>query len=117
MALTFGEKGYEHIRAGHLLAARILHVQNRALNNALETRCRFRVFTILDDKRQEFMIDVFDEGAPQSLEVHIAGLHYLRGIRIVEQSQKQMLKRRVLVVTVARQLDGAVEHLFEAARQ
>src|SRR5438105_2259558 len=63
------------------------------------------------------MIDILDERTPQRLQIDIAGLHHLRGVGIVEQRQKQVLKRRVFVMAVAREFYRPVEHLLEAARQ
>jgi len=50
------------------------------------------------------VIDIFQKRAPQRVEFDVAGLHDLRRVGIVEQSQQKMFECRVLVVAIARDL-------------
>ena len=117
MALALGEQRDQHIGAGHFIAAGILDMQHRALHDALEAGGRLGVLAVLDDQRQQFLVDIFLQGLAQRIDVDIAGLHHLRRIGIVHQREKKMLERRVFVMPVARELDRAVQRLFEAARE
>ena len=117
MALTLGEQGDKHVRARHLVAAGILHMQHGALYDALEPRRRLGVLAVLDDKGQQLLIDIFLQRLPQRIDLDIAGLHHLGRIGIVHERKKQMLERRVFVMPVARELDRAMQGLFQTTRE
>ena len=65
MALALGEDGDEHVGAGHLLAAGGLHVDDGALDDALEAGRRLRILAAVGDEVGELGVDVFDEVAAQ----------------------------------------------------
>ena len=117
MAFAFGEQGDQHIGAGDFVAAGILDMQHGALDHALEAGGGLGVLAILDDQCQQFLVDIMLQRQAQRLGIDIAGLHHLGGVGIVHQRQQQMLERRIFVMAVARELDGAVQRLFQAARQ
>ena len=58
VALALGEDRDQHVGAGHLLAARRLDVDRRALHDALEAGGRLRLLAGLDDEVLEFGVDV-----------------------------------------------------------
>ncbi len=59
----------------------------------------------------------FTQRAAQRVGVDVARLHHLGGVGIVEQGQEEMLESRVFVMAVARELDRAMQSLFQAARK
>ena len=56
MAVPLGKKGDEHIGSGHFLLVGGLHMQNRALDDPLETQCRlgFAIMVFGDNRRVLF---------------------------------------------------------------
>ena len=117
MALALGEQRDQHVGAGDFLAAGILHMQHGALHDALEAGGRLGVLAILDHQRHQLFVDVFLHGLAQRIGIDVAGLHDLRRVGVVHQREQQMLGRRVFVMPVARELDRAVQRLFEASRE
>jgi hypothetical protein len=92
-------------------------MKNGALNDALEAGGRLRVFTILDDQRHQLFVDVFPQSLAQHFAVDIAGFQDLRGVGIVDEGQKKMLEGRIFMMSITRELYGAVQGLFETARE
>ena len=92
-------------------------MEHGPLHDALEARRGLGVFAVFDHQRDQFFIDIFDEGLAECIDVDIAGLHHLAGVGIVEQSEQQVLQSRVFVMPVAREFDGAMKSLFQAPRQ
>ena len=58
MALALGEDRNEHIGAGHFLAPRRLNVDDRPLDNALETGRRLGILVIARDQVAELVVDI-----------------------------------------------------------
>ena len=81
VAFALGEKRDEHIGAGHFVAAGILHMQHGALHHALEAGRGLGVLAVLDDQRDQFVVDIFEQRLAQGLDVDIAGFHHLGGVR------------------------------------
>ena len=117
MAFALGEQRHQHIGAGHLVAAGILHMQHGALHHALEAGGGLGFLAILDHQGDEFLVDIFLHRAAQRLGIDIAGLHHLGGVGIVHQGEQQMFQRGVFVMPVAGELDGVMQGLFQTARQ
>ena len=115
MALALGEDRDEHVGARHFLAARRLHVDHRALDDALEAGRRLGVLAAVRDEVLELGVDVLDEVAAQHVEIDIAGAHHGGGVLVLDQRQQEMLERRVFVATLVGGGESAVEGLFEAA--
>ena len=115
MALAFGKDGNEHVGAGHFLTAGRLHMDNGALNDALEAGGRLGILGAVSDQVVQFGFEIGDETAAQLLEIDVARPHHRRGVLIFDQRQQQMLKRGVLVVTLVGERKRPVERLFEAA--
>ena len=115
VALALGEDRDEHVGAGHLLAARRLDVDHRALDDALEAGGRLRVLVRAGGEVGEFGVDVFDEVAAQHVEVDVAGAHHGGGVLVVDQRQQQMFERRVFLVAFAGERQRLVQGFLEAS--
>ena len=113
VAFPLGENADEHVGARHFLTARRLHVNDRALHDALERVRRMRVARRLRNDRLEFGIEVFDQPSTQLLEIDRAGTHDGRRIAVVDERQQQVLKRREFVMAHIRVLHRAVQRSFE----
>ena len=86
VALALGEDRDEHVGAGHLLAAGRLHVDDGALDDALEAGGRLGVLAVDADEVGELGVDIFVEVGLQLLEVDVAGAHDGGGVLVVEQA-------------------------------
>ena len=117
MALALGEDGHQHIGAGHLLAARRLHMDDRALDDALEAGGRLGILVAVAHQVLELAFEIGGEAPAQLVEIDVAGAHDRGGILVVEQREQQMLERGIFVVTLIGERQGAVEGLLEVARK
>ncbi len=114
MALALGEDGNEHVGARHLLPAGGLHVDDGAVNHALEAGGRLGLVGALDIERGELAIEIFGDAGSEALDVDRAGLHHGRRVAVVEKRQQQVLQGRVLVVTLVGVFESAMQGGFEA---
>ena len=57
VALTLGEDRHQHVGAGHLLAARGLHVHDGAMDHALEAGGGLRLGRALDEQGRELVVE------------------------------------------------------------
>jgi hypothetical protein len=112
VALALGEDRDEHVRAGHLLASRRLHVDDGALDDALEPCGRLGILAGLADQIVEFVVDVVDETLTQRVEVDVAGPHDGGRVLIIQQRQQEMLQRGVFVMALVGDGERAVQGLF-----
>ncbi len=117
MALALGEDGDEHVGAGHLLAARRLHVHDGAMDDALEAGGRLRLGAILGDEGAELVVEIVGDARAQRLEIDRAGAHDGGGVAIVDKSEQQMLERRVLVAALVGGFERAMQRAFQALRE
>ena len=117
MALALGEDRNQHVGAGHLFAARRLHVDDGALDHALEAGGRLGILVAVADQILEFAFEIGGETAPQLVEFHIARTHDRRGILIVDQREQKMFQRGVFVMALIGERQGAVQRLFKVARK
>ena len=117
MALALGEDRHQHVGAGHFLAAGGLHVNDRALDHALEAGGRLGILGAVGDQVFQFGFEIGDQAAPQLVEIDIAGAHHRGGVLVVDQRQQQMLKRRIFMVPLIGEGERPVERLLEAARE
>ncbi len=117
MALALGEDGNEHVGAGHLLASGRLHVDDGALDDALEASGRLGVLARAGGEVGEFGIDVLDQIAAQHVEIDVARAHHRSGVLILDQRQKQMLQRGVFLVALAGERQRLMQSSFKAARE
>ena len=91
VAVTFTKECHQNIRASYRVFARGLHMQDRALNHALETGGRLRVRAILSLQRLIFLVEILLHDLAQLSKVYPASCHDLRGIFVVDQRKQQML--------------------------
>ena len=117
MAFALGEQGDEHVGAGDLLAAGILHVDDRALDHPLEARRRLGVLLVLDDQARQLLVDILGERRAKLLHVDVAGAHHRAGVLVVAQRKEQMLQRGVLVAAFIGGRKRAVEAFLESGRK
>ncbi len=117
VAFALGEQRHQHIGAGHFVAAGILHMKDGALNDAMEPGGRLGVLPVIDHQGEQFVVDIFEKHLAQRVGIDIAGLHDLRGVRVVGEGEQQMLRRRIFVIAVAGEFNRAVQRLFQAPRQ
>ncbi len=117
MALALGEDRDQHVGAGDLLAARRLHVDDGALDHALEPGGRLGILVALVHQVLEFALEIGGQAAAQLVEIDVAGPHDGGGILIVDQRQQQMLERGVFVMALIGERQRAVERLFKVARK
>ena len=115
MGLALGENGDQHIRAGHLLAARRLDVEGRALHDALEAVGRLGLLLAVDDQVFEFSVEVMNDGLAQRVEIDAASSQNRRRIDVVDQRQKQMLEGRIFMTALVGERERPTEGLFERA--
>ncbi len=80
VALALGEDRHQHVGAGDLLAAAGLHVDDRALDHALEAGRGLAVLGAVGDEVFQLGFEIGDQAAPQLVEVDIAGAHHRRGV-------------------------------------
>ena len=75
MALALGEDRDQHIGAGHFLAPGGLHMDHRALDDALEAGRRLGVLAAVADEIVEFLVDIVAQVLAQQVEIDRAGAH------------------------------------------
>ena len=117
MAFALGENRDQDIRARHLFAARRLHMNDRALHDALKARRRLCVLAVVDDQRRQIGIDISRQRPAQRLDIDIARPHDRGRVLIVDQRQQQMLERRVFVIALVRQRHRAVKGVLQGLRK
>ena len=117
MAFALGEDRHQHVGAGHFLASGRLHVDHRALDDALEAGGGLGIFRPVGDQVFQLGFEIGDQAAPQLVEIDIAGAHHRGRVLIVDQRQQKMLKCRVFVVALVGERQSTVKRLFEAARE
>ena len=117
MAFALGEEGDEHIRAGHLLASRILDVDDGTLDDPLETGGRLGVLDLFQDQAGQLVIDVFVERGAQFIDVDVAGAHDRTGVLVVAKREQQVLQRGIFVLALVGGCERAMQALFESGRE
>ena len=115
MALAFGEDGNEHVGPGHFLAPGRLHMNDGALQDALETGSGLGVLTPIRDEIFELRVDIFHQIAPQNVEIDIAGAHDGGRVLILDQGEQQMFQCRIFVVALIGRGQRTMEGLFEVS--
>ena len=113
MALPLGEHRDQHVGPGHLLPARRLHMDRRALQHPLEAGGGLGILRMVADQPLQLGLDIVGEVAAQLVDIDIAGAQHRDRILIVGQREQQMLQGGELVMTFVRQGQGAVKALFE----
>ena len=113
MALPLREDRDQDIGACHFLASGGLHMDQRPLHHTLETQRRLGVF--LQRLRQILQILVNETGQflCQLAQVDVAGAHHRDRVRVVDQTEQQMLQRRIFMIAFTGQVEGTAQGFFE----
>jgi hypothetical protein len=114
MALALGEDRDQDVGAGNLFAAGRLHVNHRALDDALKAGGRLGIVGPVGHQIFELGLEIIDEAGAQLVQIDAAGAHHGRGIRIIDQRQQQVFKRRILMMTLVCDRERAMQGLFKA---
>jgi hypothetical protein len=117
VALALGENRDEHVGAGHLVAAGRLHVNDRALDDALEAGCGLGILPAVSHKIGKLAIDVIDKVAAKNFDVDVAGAHDGCRVLIVDEGKKKVFEGRVLVSPLPCESKSSVKGLFKTARK
>ena len=113
VALALGENRDQHVGAGHFLAAGRLHVDRRALDDALEAGGRLGLLAALDDEVFEFGVDVLRQTFLRRMSRStLQARKHRRGVGIVDQREQQMFERRVFVAALVGDRERPVQGLF-----
>ncbi len=115
MALALGEDRDQHVGAGDFLAAGRLHVNDRALDDALEAGGRLGVFLRPGGEIGQLGVDVFDQAAAQDVEIDVARAHDRGGILILQEREQEMLQRRVFLMALAGERQRLMQGLFKTS--
>ena len=115
MALALGEDGDEHVGARHFLAARRLHMDHGALDDALEAGGRLGILVVAGDEIVQFGVDIGQNTcACSSSRSTLQARMTAAASVIVDQRQQQMLKRRVFMVPLVGERQRLMKRLFQA---
>ncbi len=113
VAFAFGEQSDKDVGAGDFIAAGGLHVDRRALHDALEPGGGLGVAGAVGRQAGQILVEEFAEIAAQLVEIDAAGAQHGGRVAVVGKAQQQMFQGRVFVTTLAGQGQGAVQRLFE----
>ncbi len=111
--VLLAENGDEHVRAGDFLLARGLHVQDRALDDALEAQRGLRVDFRGSRDRWRMRGDEVPQGLSQFLDVGGAGAQHFRRGGVVQQREQQVLDGDELMPLLASLHESHVQADFE----
>src|ERR1700712_4518253 len=92
-------------------------VDYRALDHALKARGRLGVIGAVRHQVFELGFEVIDQTGAQLVEIDAAGPHHRRRVRIIDQRQQEVLKRRILMMALVCNRQRAVQGLFKALRK
>src|SRR5829696_2710951 len=117
VALALGKEGDQHVGTRHLVAARRLDVEDRALDDALEPARRSRIGAAIGDQGSELIVEVVLHARAQLVAANAAGRHDLGRMLVVDQRNQKMFEGRILVPATAGLGQGVVQGLFEFASE
>ncbi len=115
VALALGEHRDQYVGTGDLLATRGLHMDRSALQHALEARGRLCILAVIGDEVGQLVIDIGQHLAAQPVEIDAAGSQHRDRILVLGEGQQQMLERRILVTSLIRVGECAMQRFFEVA--
>ena len=116
--LTLGKDGDQNIGARHLRAARRLHVDGGALNDALESGGRHSLGAVhVGDEVAQVFIDELYESIAEIRDINRTGFHDLNRVRLIHQREQQMFQCCEFVTTGIGQRERRVDCLFECIRE
>ena len=113
MGFALGEQGDQHVGPGHLLAARRLHVNDGALDHALEAGGGFGVGHARGAQAGQLVIDELGQVLAQLVQIDAAGAQDGDGVLVLGQGQQKVLERGELVAVLGGQRQGPMERLFQ----
>jgi len=113
LAFLLAEDRHEHVGASDFTLARALHMEHRALQDALKSKRRlgFTIFLMHRNKRCCGVNELLQIAA-QFIQIRSAGTQHIGGRLVVEQSQQQMLDRHEFVAFGPGVLEGQIEGDF-----
>ncbi len=115
VALALGKDGNQHVGAGDLLAAGRLHMDDGALDDPLEAGGGFGILARAGRQIGQLRVDIFDQAAPQHVEIDVAGTHHRGGVLIVDQRQQQMFQRGIFLMALAGESQRLMKGLLKTA--
>ena len=93
VALALGEDRHQHVGAGHLLAAGGLHMDDGALDHALEAGGRLGVLAFVVHQVLELGVEIVAEARRSLSRSTLQARITARGVLVVDQRQQQVLER------------------------
>src|SRR5919198_857890 len=112
-AIFLAENRHQHVRAGHLFFAGGLHVQDGALDHALEAERGLGVDLAVGGDARGLLGDVLRQVLAQLVHVGAAGAQHLGGRGVIEQREQQVLDGDELVAFLAGLHERHVQTDFE----
>ena len=112
VAFPFGKERDQNIGACNFFAARGLDMDDRALDDALEAGGRFGIDRNGRHETQQFRVDIVGKAMAEDVEVDPASTHHSNRIAVIGETQKQMLKRRIFMLTLIRKCQCLVKNLL-----
>jgi hypothetical protein len=113
MALPLGEDGHEHVGPRDLLTSGGLHVDDSPMDHALEAGRRLRLGWPRHLKSFELIVEIVRDAGSQSFEIDVASTHHICGVPVVDQCEKKVFERSVLVLPLVGVFKRSVERRFE----
>ena len=115
VALTLREQRHQHVRAGYLVTTGRLHVDRGTLHDSLEAGGWLRIAGPVGCQAGKVLVEKLRQIVAQLVEIDATGAQYRCRVRIIRQAQKQVLQRRIFVMTLAGERQCAVQRLFEVS--
>jgi hypothetical protein len=91
VGVLFAEYRGENVRAGHLLLLCGLHMQYRALDDALEADSGLRIHLLFTRNSRRMLINKRCDNLAQLIDIHAARAQHLCGRSIVQHGEQQVL--------------------------
>jgi hypothetical protein len=91
VGLPLREQRDENVGAGHLLLARALDMDGRALDCPLKTRCWLRVDHAVDRQASQLVIQEIVQAGAQPVDLDRARLQHGSGVVVIDQRHQQVL--------------------------
>ena len=114
--LALGKERGENVGARRFAAARRLHMQDGALQDALKAGGRRRVLAGLAGQVIELVFDKAGQVLAQSLDVNAACFEHRHRIQVIAQRQQQMLERGQLMFALAGERQSPMQGFFKFRR-
>ncbi|MNC21116.1 hypothetical protein D3C75_690850 [compost metagenome] len=118
LAFLLAEDRHQHIGTGHFTLAGTLHMEDRTLQYALETKGRLGFALVLMHRDQRRgRVDEFAQIVPQLVHVCPAGTQDGSGGTVVQKGQQEVLDRHEFMTFDPSILEGEIEGDFKFAVQ